>query len=52
MADLIKNGMHGCSAAENYVPPKDELLRERRKNAGRQKRDLRDGERVDRRVLY
>lgn len=29
MADLIKNGMHGCSAAENYVPPKDELLRER-----------------------
>ena len=21
--------MHGCSAAENYVPPKDELLRER-----------------------
>ena len=30
----------------------DELLRERGKNAGRQKRDLRDGERVDRRVLY
>ena len=29
MADMIKQGMHGCSAAESYVPPKDELVRER-----------------------
>lgn len=29
MADMIHQGMHGCSAAESYVPPKDELVRER-----------------------
>lgn len=29
MADMIKQGMHGCSAAESYVPPRDECVRER-----------------------
>lgn len=29
MADMIKQGMHGCSAAESYVPPRDELVRQR-----------------------
>ncbi len=29
MADLIQKGLHGCSAEESYVPPKEPLLRER-----------------------
>ncbi len=29
MADMIIQGMHGCSAAESYVPPREELVRER-----------------------
>lgn len=29
MADMIKQGMHGCSAAEDYVVPEEKCVRER-----------------------